>query len=56
MLMGLQLGLFYGGRIFSGAWVFCGLERGNVVAFGAGKELPLLKGEFLGGGLGNSLL
>jgi len=31
--MGLGLGLFHGGTLFGGAWVFYGLEWGNVMAW-----------------------
>jgi len=40
----LGFGQFYEARHFGGAWVFCGVEEGNVVGLGGGKELPLLKG------------
>ena len=39
VLKWLGFGLFYGGR-FLLVLVFCGLEEGNVMALGVGKELP----------------
>jgi len=48
--------LFCGARLFDGASVFCGLEGDNVMGFGGGKELPLLKGWLLDMGLRKSLL
>jgi len=44
VFVGLGLGLSCGARLFGGPWVFYGVEGGNAMGLGGGKELPFLKG------------
>ena len=56
MFIGLRLGLFCGASLFSVAWVFCGVDWGDVVGFGGRKVLPLFRSWLLVVGMGKSLL
>jgi len=56
VLKGLGLRLFWGGILFCGVWVVCGVEGAGAIGLGKGMGLPLLKGWFWDRGLGNSCL